>query len=102
MVASQDWPMPSTCHGFSACPGSQVATWVGARTLRAKARAAETSPACASARGTEEKLGMSGWPRAVLLAVALMVGTGALLVLLACRLPPGLLRDLGRHRARTV
>jgi hypothetical protein len=22
MVASQDWPLPSTCHGFSACPGS--------------------------------------------------------------------------------
>jgi len=22
MVANQDWPMPSTCHGFSACPGS--------------------------------------------------------------------------------
>jgi hypothetical protein len=22
MVASQDWPMPSTCHGFGACPGS--------------------------------------------------------------------------------
>jgi uncharacterized membrane protein YkvA (DUF1232 family) len=32
----------------------------------------------------------------VLLAVALMVGTWALLVLLARRLPPGLLRDLAR------
>ena len=37
---------------------------------------------------------MSGWLRAVLLAVALMVGTWTLLVLLARRLPPGLLRDL--------
>ena len=37
---------------------------------------------------------MSGWPRAVLLAVALMVGTWALLGLLARRLPAGLLRDL--------
>jgi uncharacterized membrane protein YkvA (DUF1232 family) len=39
---------------------------------------------------------MSGWLRTVLLAVALMVGTWALLVLLARRLPPGLLRDLAR------
>jgi uncharacterized membrane protein YkvA (DUF1232 family) len=37
---------------------------------------------------------MSGWPRALLLAVALMVGTWALLVALARRLPPGVLRDL--------
>jgi uncharacterized membrane protein YkvA (DUF1232 family) len=37
---------------------------------------------------------MSGWLRALLLAVALMVGTWALLVLVARRLPPGLLRDL--------
>jgi uncharacterized membrane protein YkvA (DUF1232 family) len=37
---------------------------------------------------------MSGWLRALLLAVVLMVGTWALLVLLARRLPPGLLRDL--------
>jgi uncharacterized membrane protein YkvA (DUF1232 family) len=37
---------------------------------------------------------MSGWLRAVLVAVALMVGTWVLLVLLARRLPPGLLRDL--------
>jgi uncharacterized membrane protein YkvA (DUF1232 family) len=37
---------------------------------------------------------MSGWLRALLLAVALMVGTWALLVLLARRLPPGLLHDL--------
>jgi uncharacterized membrane protein YkvA (DUF1232 family) len=37
---------------------------------------------------------MSGWLRAVLLAVLLMVGTWALLALLAGRLPPGLLRDL--------
>jgi hypothetical protein len=37
---------------------------------------------------------MSGWSRALLLAVALMVGTWALLVLVARRLPPGLLRDL--------
>jgi uncharacterized membrane protein YkvA (DUF1232 family) len=37
---------------------------------------------------------MSGWLRAVLLAVALMVGTWTLLVLLARRLPTGLLRDL--------
>jgi hypothetical protein len=39
---------------------------------------------------------MSGWLRAVLLAVLLMAGTWALLVLLASRLPPGLLRDLAR------
>jgi hypothetical protein len=39
---------------------------------------------------------MSGWLGAVLLAVALMVGTWALLVRLARRLPPGLLRDLAR------
>jgi uncharacterized membrane protein YkvA (DUF1232 family) len=37
---------------------------------------------------------MTGWWRAVLLAAALMVGTWALLVLVARRLPPGLLRDL--------
>ena len=37
---------------------------------------------------------MSGWLRAVLLALALMVGGWVLLVLLARRLPPGLLRDL--------
>jgi uncharacterized membrane protein YkvA (DUF1232 family) len=37
---------------------------------------------------------MSGWLRAVLVAVALMVASWALLVLLARRLPPGLLRDL--------
>jgi uncharacterized membrane protein YkvA (DUF1232 family) len=37
---------------------------------------------------------MSGWLRALLLAVALMVGTWALLVLVARRLPPGLVRDL--------
>jgi uncharacterized membrane protein YkvA (DUF1232 family) len=37
---------------------------------------------------------MSGWLRALLLAVALMVGSWALLLLLARRLPPGLLRDL--------
>jgi uncharacterized membrane protein YkvA (DUF1232 family) len=37
---------------------------------------------------------MSGWLRALLLAVALMVGTWALLILLARRLPPGLVRDL--------
>ena len=39
---------------------------------------------------------MSDWLRAVLLAVALTAGTWALLVLLARRLPPGLLRDLAR------
>jgi uncharacterized membrane protein YkvA (DUF1232 family) len=37
---------------------------------------------------------MSGWLRALLLAVVLVVGTWALLVLVARRLPPGLLRDL--------
>jgi hypothetical protein len=74
----------------------QVATWGRRPTLRAKARAASTSPACASVRGAEEKLGRSGWPRSVLLAVTLMVGTWTLLVLLARRLPPGLLRDLAR------
>ena len=37
---------------------------------------------------------MGGWLRALLLAVALMVGTWALLVLVARRLPPGLLRDV--------
>jgi uncharacterized membrane protein YkvA (DUF1232 family) len=37
---------------------------------------------------------MSSWLRAVLLAAALMVGTWALLVLLARRLPTGLLGDL--------
>jgi hypothetical protein len=44
---------------------------------------------------------MSGWLRALLLAVALMVGTWALLLLLVRRLAPGLLRDLaGRCPAR--
>jgi uncharacterized membrane protein YkvA (DUF1232 family) len=38
--------------------------------------------------------GMSDWLRALLLALGLMMGTWALLVLLARRLPPGLLRDL--------
>jgi uncharacterized membrane protein YkvA (DUF1232 family) len=37
---------------------------------------------------------MSGWLRALLVALALMVASWALLVLLARRLPPGLLRDL--------
>jgi uncharacterized membrane protein YkvA (DUF1232 family) len=37
---------------------------------------------------------MSGWLRVVVLAVALLVGSWAVLVLLARRLPPGLLRDL--------
>jgi uncharacterized membrane protein YkvA (DUF1232 family) len=37
---------------------------------------------------------MSGWLRALLLALGLMVGTWVLLALLARRLPPGLLRDL--------
>ena len=37
---------------------------------------------------------MTGWLRAVLVAVALMMATWALLVVLARRLPPGLLRDL--------
>jgi uncharacterized membrane protein YkvA (DUF1232 family) len=37
---------------------------------------------------------LTGWLRAVLVAAALMVGSWALLVLLARRLPPGLLRDL--------
>ena len=37
---------------------------------------------------------MSGWLRAVLLAIMLMVGSWGLLMLLARRLPPGLLRDL--------
>jgi uncharacterized membrane protein YkvA (DUF1232 family) len=37
---------------------------------------------------------MSGWLRALLLAIALIVGTWAILLLLARRLPPGLLRDL--------
>jgi uncharacterized membrane protein YkvA (DUF1232 family) len=37
---------------------------------------------------------LSGWLRGVLLALVLMVSGWALLVLLARRLPPGLLRDL--------
>jgi uncharacterized membrane protein YkvA (DUF1232 family) len=37
---------------------------------------------------------VTGWLRLVLVSVALIVGTWALLVLLARRLPPGLLRDL--------
>lgn len=37
---------------------------------------------------------MAGWLRALLLALGLMVAGWALLVLLARRLPPGLLRDL--------
>src|SRR5688572_849726 len=41
-----------------------------------------------------EELGMSGWLRALLVALGLMVASWALLVLLARRLPPGLLRDL--------
>jgi uncharacterized membrane protein YkvA (DUF1232 family) len=44
----------------------------------------------------DEETGMSGWLRALLLALGLMVGSWALLVLLARRLPPGLLRDLAR------
>jgi uncharacterized membrane protein YkvA (DUF1232 family) len=41
-----------------------------------------------------EEARVTGWLRAVLVAGVLMVGTWALLVLLARRLPPGLLRDL--------
>jgi uncharacterized membrane protein YkvA (DUF1232 family) len=39
---------------------------------------------------------MAGWLRALLLALGLMVAAWGLLVLLARRLPPGLLRDLTR------
>jgi len=39
---------------------------------------------------------MSGWLRMVLVSVALLGGTWALLVILARRLPPGLLGDLAR------
>jgi uncharacterized membrane protein YkvA (DUF1232 family) len=42
----------------------------------------------------QEEARVTGWLRAVLVAGVLMVGTWALLVLLARRLPPGLLRDL--------
>jgi hypothetical protein len=42
---------------------------------------------------------MSGWLRAVLLAVALLGGTWALLVLLARRLPPWAAPRVGQHRA---
>ncbi len=37
---------------------------------------------------------MAGWLRALLIAAAVMVGLWALLVVLAARLPPGLLKDL--------
>jgi hypothetical protein len=37
---------------------------------------------------------MGGWPRALLLGATPMVGTWVLLLLVARRLPPGLLRDL--------
>jgi uncharacterized membrane protein YkvA (DUF1232 family) len=37
---------------------------------------------------------VTGWLRLLLVSVAVIVGTWALLVLLARRLPPGLLRDL--------
>jgi uncharacterized membrane protein YkvA (DUF1232 family) len=37
---------------------------------------------------------MAGWLRASLIAAAVMVGLWALLVVLAARLPPGLLKDL--------
>jgi uncharacterized membrane protein YkvA (DUF1232 family) len=37
---------------------------------------------------------MNGWLRAVLLAATLMVGSWVVLVVLARRLPPGLLREL--------
>ena len=37
---------------------------------------------------------MAGWLRAILTAAAVMVGLWGLLVVLAARLPPGLLRDL--------
>jgi len=37
---------------------------------------------------------VAGWLRLLLVSVAVIVGTWALLVLLARRLPPGLLRDL--------
>ena len=37
---------------------------------------------------------MAGWPKLILTAAGVMVGLWALLVVLAARLPPGLLRDL--------
>ena len=37
---------------------------------------------------------MAGWLKAILVAAAVMVGLWALLVVLAARLPPGLLKDL--------
>ena len=51
-----------------------------------------TTPALPRSRQEEDRV--IGWLRAVLVAGALMVSTWALLVLLARRLPPGLLRDL--------
>jgi uncharacterized membrane protein YkvA (DUF1232 family) len=52
--------------------------------------------ASASCPLTHEEARVTGWLRAVPVAVALLAGTWALLVLLARRLPPGLLRDLAR------
>ena len=37
---------------------------------------------------------MAGWLKAILTAAAVMVGLWALLVVLAARLPPGLMKDL--------
>jgi hypothetical protein len=42
----------------------------------------------------QQEAGVSGWLRALLVALGLMVGSWALLVLVARRLPPGMLRDL--------
>src|SRR5215213_3892730 len=68
----------------------QVATW--GRRPNAPGESAgglDLAGRALPSRGAKEKLGMRGWLRAVLLAAMLMVGSWALLVLLACRLPPG-------------
>jgi uncharacterized membrane protein YkvA (DUF1232 family) len=54
----------------------------------------DTGRGCWGRSTCDEELGMSGWLGALVLAVGLLVGTWALLVLLARRLPPGLLRDM--------
>ena len=69
------------------------ATGAGVRTSGGSVVDLDRASMCSCPEYREEA-SMSGWLRAVLLAVALMVGTWALLVLLARRLPAGLLRDL--------
>ena len=86
MVASQDCQCHLPAMGSARVRVRQVATWGRRPNAPGESAGGLDLAGVPPVRGAEEKLGMSGWLRAVLLAAMLMVGTWALLVLLAHRL----------------